>query len=193
MAEEKEEVVYTKPTSQLDLEARMEDDEEGTVTVPQMTNPSTPEEGENLYIGTDPIYQNHASDTEAPRQSQEGGEQKAEEKFLAAYDKPELNLKRRKALEEGDDQETLDKPLTDRVTARASTLFGEDPGSGEGSGEEADGPDEEEVNEKPSASPTSSSTGQTPARGQNQPSSVPVVGSTEHVQGQQSGTQGKNK
>jgi hypothetical protein len=54
---------FSKPNSQLDLEARQAED----YVPPSQVHPGTEEPlSENGYIGTDPIYQNHANDTEAP-------------------------------------------------------------------------------------------------------------------------------
>lgn len=54
---------YTKPASQLDLEARQADDYE----VPsKLTQGTEPELSKNGYVGVDPIYQNHANSTEGP-------------------------------------------------------------------------------------------------------------------------------
>lgn len=157
---EKEKVVYTKPTSQLDLEARQEAEKKGEnpfAVADAVRNPTGPEETKDLYVGTDPIYQNHANDTEAPKQSEKGAEKDAEQGFLKAYDKPEVNVKNRKAVDKGKPEEQDTRRNTafdDKVTKQASPLFGADPGSGDGSSDENEGEDEE--NEAGSASPTSS-------------------------------------
>jgi hypothetical protein len=61
-----------KPTAQLDLERRLEDgyvpDAVTGNTVTVNPNPF----GADDYVGTDPIYQNHANETEKPLASQEG-------------------------------------------------------------------------------------------------------------------------
>lgn len=64
---------YSKPTSQLDLEARQKAD-----YVPPGVVKKSEDQGlsDNGYIGVDPIYQNHANDTEAPIQSEKGPEAK---------------------------------------------------------------------------------------------------------------------
>jgi hypothetical protein len=64
---------YSKPTSQLDLEARQK---------PDYVPPGVVKQGEdqglsdNGYIAVDPIYQNHANDTEAPIRAEKGPEAK---------------------------------------------------------------------------------------------------------------------
>ena len=157
---EKEKVVYTKPTSQTDLEARLESEKNGEnpfALASSTVNPGTPDETDGLYVGTDPIYQNHANDTEAPLQAQKGGEKLAEEKFLKAYDKPDVNVKNRKAVDEGKPEKQATRrntALDDRVTDQASPLVAKDPGSGDANTENNEGPDE--TNEKSSASPTGS-------------------------------------
>lgn len=152
---EKEKVVYSKPTSQVDLEARLKNGN-AAATLTDPINPGMPDvEAGNLYVGTDPIYQNHANDTEAPLQADKGVERKAEENFLSSYDKPELNVKRRKQLEDG--KETEKRRTTafdDRVTARSSVLHAEDPGAGEGSGESEE-VEEVEKNGNSGSSPSS--------------------------------------
>lgn len=80
-----EEAVYTKPTSQLDLEARLERDNENPAAhVPGYSNPAS--FGVEDYVGTDPVYQNHANDTEAPLKAEGGAEQKAEEFFRETHE-----------------------------------------------------------------------------------------------------------
>ena len=82
----KQKVEYTKPTSQLDLEARLdsEDDEKlGTPLFP-MKNPDL-EPTKDGYVGTDPVYQNFANDTEKPLAADGGADQLAEEAAQDAY------------------------------------------------------------------------------------------------------------
>jgi hypothetical protein len=80
-----EEAKYDKPTSQLDLEARLERENENTdAHVPGYTNPVS--FGVENYVGTDPIYQNHANDTEAPLNAEEGAEKTAEELFRESHE-----------------------------------------------------------------------------------------------------------
>lgn len=72
---------YTKPATQLDLEAR---NEEGYVPSTQLKKGQDGEPSKNGYVGVDPIYQNHASHTEAPMKGDEGIEQELlNENFLA--------------------------------------------------------------------------------------------------------------
>jgi hypothetical protein len=74
-----DEVQYTKPNSQLDLEARLErKNENPDVHVPVAVNPNPV--GEEEYIGTDPIYQNYANETEKPLAG-DGAEQQVVEDF----------------------------------------------------------------------------------------------------------------
>lgn len=83
MPEEKEEAkeaVYTKPTSQRDLEARLEVENEREDS--KVVGPKNPDDfTEEGYIGVDPIYQNHANDTEAPIKADEGPEAKVVEQY----------------------------------------------------------------------------------------------------------------
>lgn len=70
---------YTKPTSQLDLEARQKDDYVPSI---QLLKGTDPEPSENGYVGTDEIYQNYANETEKPLQAQEGPEVEIEKNFV---------------------------------------------------------------------------------------------------------------
>lgn len=81
--EERVEVEYIKPASQLDLEARLENGNEAPGRT-QTVNPNAL--GEEDYVGTDPIYQNHATDVDMPIASEEGVDAKAEELFAADHD-----------------------------------------------------------------------------------------------------------
>lgn len=81
---QEEEYVTTPFNAQLDLERRQEegykpDSVLGTVTV--NPNPFGYEE----YAGTDPIYQNHANDTEVPYAAEEGPEKVAEDNVKELY------------------------------------------------------------------------------------------------------------
>lgn len=155
---EKEAVVYTKPTSQIDLETRLKNDN-AVAGVVKPTNPGTPDETENLYVGVSQDYQNHANETEAPLSSQKGAQKEAEESFLGAYDKPKINLDRRKALENKKDQKVLDKPITDKVTEQASPLFAADPGTGS-----VDDDREDEDEDTGTTSPTPSTPATSPTK-----------------------------
>lgn len=67
---------YEKPTSQVDLEARLKDDYESPSLLRQGESPSL--ESANGYIGVDPIYQNFANETEKPLAAEKGVEKKLE-------------------------------------------------------------------------------------------------------------------
>lgn len=74
-------VEYTKPTSQLDLEARLGDD--STPVFNPAENPAPV--SEDGFVGVSPEYQNYANDTDKPLASEDGVEQVAEELFDSAY------------------------------------------------------------------------------------------------------------
>lgn len=98
--QKKEEVQYSKPTSQLDLEARLTADAEETSPPPRRkgedydaptsfelqgaVNPNGDPTNEG-YIGTDVIYQNYAEETNKPFQAEEGPDKLAEDAFAAAF------------------------------------------------------------------------------------------------------------
>jgi hypothetical protein len=86
-----------KPTSQLDLERRLGEDPpntlfktvnpvESTLTADDNTSELTGGDDGDLYVGTDPIYQNHANDTEKPLQAEEGPDKSAEDFYLDTVD-----------------------------------------------------------------------------------------------------------
>jgi hypothetical protein len=93
-------VEYSKPTSQVDLETRLQADAEETSPPPRRkgedydapapyelqgaVNPSG-EPTDEGYIGTDVIYQNYAEETNKPLQADEGADKLAEEAFAAAF------------------------------------------------------------------------------------------------------------
>jgi hypothetical protein len=87
MAPAKPKVEYTKPTSQLDLEARLgedaEDEKLGTPLFP-LKNPDL-DPTEDGDVGTDPVYQNYANETDAPLAAEGGADQLAEEAAQDAY------------------------------------------------------------------------------------------------------------
>lgn len=70
---------YTKPTSQLDLEARQAKD---------FVNPSVLVKGvdgepsDNGFIGVDPVYQNYANETDRPLLAEGGAESKLEKDYV---------------------------------------------------------------------------------------------------------------
>lgn len=71
---------YTQPRTQTDLEARLAD-EPPAASVVVNPNPF----GDEAYAGTDPIYQNHANDTEKPLRAAKGVEKKAEDQIREAH------------------------------------------------------------------------------------------------------------
>lgn len=71
--------VYTKPTSELDAEARLAED---FVPAGVLKPGVDPEKSENGYVGVDPIYQTFANDTEQPLRAEDGVEKVMEEKVL---------------------------------------------------------------------------------------------------------------
>lgn len=71
---------YTKPSSQIDLETRQAEDYEVPTKLIQGTDPKPSENG---FIGTDPIYQNYANETEKPFLSDGGAEAEIEKNFVS--------------------------------------------------------------------------------------------------------------
>lgn len=140
-ADNYEEAVYTKPTSQVDLEERLDRDNE-VVSTTKTYNPGYGDvEPGNLYLGTNPEYQNHANDTEAPLQADEGPDQLAEEAVLGAYDSRDVKEKARDL----DEDQRLDPgdgvspdPAATAADGRDSVLVAEDPGTGDPVEEEED-------------------------------------------------------
>lgn len=144
MAEENK-VEYTKTTAEVDLEERLARDNEPVGGGGATLNPGHGDvEAGNLYLGTSPIYQNHANDTDAPLQAEEGVDRDLEERHLAAYDENSVVQKMREA---GDDDDKLAKvadKLSDDELDRVSPVGGgtqpadgvgspltaEDPGTG---------------------------------------------------------------
>ena len=67
--QEKEEVVYTKPTSQVDMEARLGDDS----PPPVFNEGSNPDPfNEDGFVGVSPEYANAANETDEPLEAEEG-------------------------------------------------------------------------------------------------------------------------
>lgn len=81
MVQKKEKVEYTRPASQLDLEARLERDNESPLAVVRAENRRDVFGEDEPYVNVDPIYQNHANDTEAPLEAEEGVDKDAEDAF----------------------------------------------------------------------------------------------------------------
>lgn len=74
----KDEAVYTRPTSQVDLEERLKADNRLGAPVENAKPKPVSDDG---YVGVDPIYQNHANDTDAPHQADDGADKLAEKSF----------------------------------------------------------------------------------------------------------------
>jgi hypothetical protein len=76
----------TKPTSQVDLETRLEDGykPDSDVSDRRVVNPNP--FGAEDYASTDPIYQNHANDTEKPYRAEEGADKQAEQVVRDLHD-----------------------------------------------------------------------------------------------------------
>lgn len=76
--------------AELDLKARLGDDYKGESDLSTRTTTVQPNAlGDEAYVGTDPIYQNHANDTEKPYASRGGPERAAERAFADQY--PDLD------------------------------------------------------------------------------------------------------
>ena len=84
-------VTFTRPTSQLDLEARQKEAErvakEGVDPLVVSVNPVAPDD--SGFIGTDPIYQIRANETDQPLSSEEGPDGVAEAAFVKSFEKPD--------------------------------------------------------------------------------------------------------
>ena len=80
--EETEEVVYTKPTSQVDLEARLGDESDPPVHLESVNPDPFHEDG---YVGVSPEYANAANETDEPYEAEEGPDADAEQAFADAY------------------------------------------------------------------------------------------------------------
>lgn len=92
------EAVFTRPTSQLDLEARQKEAarvaKEGVVPLVTSVNPAAPDD--SGFIATDPIYQNRANETDMPVESEEGPDAQVEEDYIKSFDKPDHEAAARK-------------------------------------------------------------------------------------------------
>lgn len=98
MAEKKEKAQYSKPSSQLDLEERQENENRSPRILSTSDQYEAPEQDDNArdftvedneldgYVGTDPVYQNYAVDTDKPMPAEEGAESKLEKEFLGSLD-----------------------------------------------------------------------------------------------------------
>jgi hypothetical protein len=95
MMADQEEVVYTKPTSQVDLEERLSEDYQSSLVLQKDTNPGAAPVDErwkledndtSAYVGVSPEYQNYANETDKPLRSEEGVQATLEEQLYTAYD-----------------------------------------------------------------------------------------------------------
>jgi hypothetical protein len=85
-------VEYTKPTSLLDLEARLERENRSDAVLPSYVNPEDAEapeaqwavEGNEVdnYVGVSPEYMTYANDSDKPRRAEEGAEAEVEKQLL---------------------------------------------------------------------------------------------------------------
>lgn len=71
---------YSKPTSQVDLDERLKNENRVTGILKD-TNPadSSVYYAESGFVGTDPIYQNYANDTDEPLKAESGADKQAED------------------------------------------------------------------------------------------------------------------
>lgn len=87
-----EEVEYTKPTSLLDLEARLERENQSDLVLPSYVNPEDAErpeaqwavEGNEVdnYVGVSPEYMTYANETDKPARAADGAEAVLEKKLV---------------------------------------------------------------------------------------------------------------
>lgn len=95
---------YSKPTSQVDLEARQKSD---YVPSTVLNQGSDPELSENGYVGVDPIYQNAANVTEQPIEASGGAEAKVFDQYLSeTAEYPELPEDEDDDAEDGSESQT---------------------------------------------------------------------------------------
>lgn len=82
---EKDKPYLVPPTTQVDLERRQKSDvpDAALATSRVMVNPNP--FGAEEYVGTDPIYQNHANETEKPYASKKGPERTLEKQHHDLY------------------------------------------------------------------------------------------------------------
>lgn len=155
--ENAEEVTYTKSTAQVDLETRLANDN-ATSANAKVLNPGYGDvESGHLYLGTNPEYQNHANDTEAPYQADGGPDEAAEQSALGAYDSRQVkedaaNLDENERL---DPQEGVSPEASVKSNdGSGSPLVVESPPTGEV-------PDNEEYEDGDSPAPSAGFTGGT--------------------------------
>jgi hypothetical protein len=109
VAKDDEKTTTTQPNSLLDLERRQADDyvPDSDVRASVTVNPNP--YGEEDYVGTDAIYQNHANKTEAPGASKKGPEREAEQAHKKSFELDE------------DDDNVVDDPGLGGKALRANT------------------------------------------------------------------------
>jgi hypothetical protein len=101
-----QETQVTKSTQQLDLEARQAEDYVSPLAVAKTVGPEQSLLGEDGYVGTDPIYQNYANETEAPLAAEEGAEKVLEDRvFAEAEQAAQASEEREQAAQEAPQQE----------------------------------------------------------------------------------------
>lgn len=81
-----EEVVYTQPTSALDLERRLSEEADPPV-FNKTVNPVDTNFDKDGYVSTDPIYHDRANETDQPQAAEEGAFKLAEEAMEGVHDK----------------------------------------------------------------------------------------------------------
>lgn len=90
MADKKPERVPS--AAEVDLEARLADDFKGESDLGIRSQTVQPNPlGDEDYVGTDAIYQNHANDTEEPLAAKSGVDKKAEAYFNDQFDLSEVD------------------------------------------------------------------------------------------------------
>lgn len=85
-------VEYTKSNAQLDMEARLAEDFTPDSNISTRTTVNPNPFGQEDYAGTDPIYQNYASDTHKPLAADEGPDQLAEDFVRDLYEPGDKDL-----------------------------------------------------------------------------------------------------
>jgi len=77
----------TPSAAELDLKARLSDDHKGESDLSTRTTTVQPNPfGEGDFVGTDPIYQKRANETEQPKAAESGPEKAAEEQFASQFE-----------------------------------------------------------------------------------------------------------
>jgi hypothetical protein len=142
-----------KPTSQVDLERRLGEDPPTKLF--ETVNPvdsvltaddDSDDEGD-AYVGVDPIYQNHANETDKPLQAEKGPDKAAEDAYFDSFEGE---------VEAG----TQLKEVYGTVTTSGSTVTEAQGQAGEDSGKESsDSTNKEDAAASEGANPSSSTQG----------------------------------